>query len=125
MPMELIDKTNDIASAHDYFTAKIAYTTGPVELQRAIDNGEVQVVDVRAAKDYAEGHIPGAISLPRPDWDDTSKLSTEKVNVLVCYSPVCYLAAHAVRQFSEQGYAVMELQGGMREWREHGSAIEN
>ena len=43
----------------------MAFTTGPVELERMMKNKEVNVVDVRAAEDYAEGHIPGAVSLPR------------------------------------------------------------
>jgi rhodanese-related sulfurtransferase len=124
MPRELIDQSSDVKGAHDYFSAKMAFTTGPVELTRAIANGEVNVVDVRAAKDYAEGHIPGSTSQPQSSWQDTSRLSTDHPNVLVCYSPVCHLAAHAATLFSEKGFAVMELDGGMREWREHGGAIE-
>ena len=124
MPHELIRETADVAAAHDYFTAKMAFTTGPAEVTRAMDNGEVKVIDVRAAKDFAEGHIPGATSLPQASWEDTSALSTELTNVLVCYSPVCHLAAHAAMLFSGKGYAVMELDGGMREWREHGGAVE-
>ena len=43
----------------------MAFTTGSVELERMMKNNEVNVVDVRAAEDYAEGHIPGAIDLPK------------------------------------------------------------
>ena len=125
MPKEYTDASLDTRGAHDYFAAKMAFTTGPAELQRAIDNDEVNVIDVRAATDYAEGHIPGSVSLPRPDWDDTSVLSTDKPNVLVCYSPVCHLAPHAAMLFSDQGYPVMELEGGMREWRAHGGPVES
>src|SRR5215510_1963162 len=49
----------DPAEAKAYFEAKMAFTTGPVELERMMKNSEVNVVDVRAAEDYAQGHIPG------------------------------------------------------------------
>lgn len=39
---------NDPAKAK-YFEAKMAFTTGPVELERMMKNNEVDVVDVRAA----------------------------------------------------------------------------
>jgi len=124
VPNEYTEDSLDTRSAHAYFKAKMAFTTGPAELQRAIDNNEVNVVDVRAAKDFAEGHIPGSVSLPRPAWEHTSALSKDKPNVLVCYSPVCHLAPHAALLFSEQGYPVMELEGGWREWLQHGGATE-
>ena len=31
--------------------------------------GPVNIMDVRAAEDYAEGHIPGAVNLPKDQWD--------------------------------------------------------
>jgi hypothetical protein len=34
------------------------------EAKAAIDNGEAIVVDVRRARDYQAGHIPGAIHIP-------------------------------------------------------------
>lgn len=120
MPKEYTEESLDVRGAHEYFATKMAFTTGPAELQRAINNSEVNVVDVRAAKDYAEGHIAGSLSLPRSEWDNASGLEKDKPNVFVCYSPVCHLASHAAMLFSDQGYPVMELEGGMREWRAHG-----
>ena len=34
------------------------------ELKRAVDAGQVLIVDVRDAGWYAEGHLPGAINVP-------------------------------------------------------------
>ena len=47
----------------------MAFTTGPVELERMMKNNEVNVVDVRAAEDYAGRHILGAINLPKDQWE--------------------------------------------------------
>jgi rhodanese-related sulfurtransferase len=114
----------DSVRAKDFFEAKMAFTTGPVELERMMRSGEVNVVDVRAAEDYAEGHIPGAINLPKDRWATLEGLRKDKPNVLYCYSIVCHLAATAAVDFSAKGYPVMELDGGWRWWKEDGFDIE-
>ena len=116
--------TQDVAKAKDYFEAKMTFTTGPVELERMMQHSEVNVVDVRAAEDYAEGHIPGAINLPKDQWPTLKGLRQDKVNVLYCYSHVCHLAAAAALEFASKGYPVMELEGGWRWWKNDGFAIE-
>jgi rhodanese-related sulfurtransferase len=116
--------TQDTARAKEFFEAKMAFTTGPVELERMMKTGEVNIVDVRAAEDYAEGHIPGAINLPKDRWSTLSGLRKDKTNVLYCYSMVCHLAATAAVEFSGKGYSVMELDGGWRWWKEDGFDVE-
>lgn len=116
--------TQDTARAKEFFEAKMAFTTGPVELERMMKAGEVNIVDVRAAEDYADGHIPGAINLPKDRWSTLSGLRKDKTNVLYCYSMVCHLAATAAVEFSGKGYPVMELDGGWRWWKEDGFDVE-
>jgi len=116
--------TNDPAKAKEFFEAKMAFTTGPVELERMMKNKEVNVVDVRAAEDYAEGHIPGAVNLPKDQWHSLKGLRKDKINVLYCYSQVCHLAATAAVQFADQGYPIMELDGGWRWWKDDGFDVE-
>lgn len=117
-------KIHDPAKAKEYFEAKMAFTTGPVELERMIQGGEVNVVDVRASEDYNEGHIPGAVNLPKDRWQSLQGLRKDKINVLYCYSQVCHLAAAAAVEFAGKGYPVMELEGGFRTWKEHEFYIE-
>lgn len=115
---------NDPAKAKEFFEAKMAFTTGPVELERMMKNKEVNIVDVRAAEDYAEGHIPGAVNLPKDQWRSLTGLRKDKINVLYCYSQVCHLAATAAVQFAEKGYPMMELDGGWRWWKDDGFDVE-
>ena len=115
---------HDPAKAKEFFEAKMAFTTGPVELERMMKQGGVNIVDVRAAEDYAKGHIPGAISLPKERWESLQGLRKDRVNILYCYSLVCHLAATAAVQFAAQGFPVMELDGGWRWWQEDGFDVE-
>ncbi len=115
--------SRDPAKAKEFFEAKMAFTTGPVELERMMKNNEVNLVDVRAADDYAKGHIPGAINLPKDQWSTMKGLRKDKTNVLYCYSIVCHLAATAAVEFAGHGYPVMELDGGWRWWKDDGYDI--
>ena len=114
------------AQARAYFEAKLAFTTGPVELNRWIKTGEdnLVVVDVRAAEDYAKGHIPGAINIPKDRWDNPQGLRKDKTNVVYCYTQQCHLAANACVRFAGRDFPVMELEGGFETWKEHELDIE-
>ena len=104
--------------AKAYFEDKLAFTTGPVELDKWIKSGEdnLTVVDVRAAADFGKGHIPGAINVPREQWDNPRGLSRDRTNVIYCYTQQCHLAANACVRFAASGYPVMELEGGFAAW---------
>ena len=116
---------SDPQKAKEYFEAKMVFTTGPVELERMMKQGQnINIVDVRAAEDYAEGHIPGAVNLPKDKWHSLDGLRKDKTNVLYCYSQVCHLAATAAVEFASKGFPVMELEGGFRVWKEHDMEIE-
>lgn len=117
----------DPARALEYFTAKMSFTTGPVELSKKMKGGDVRVVDVRTSDDFAREHIPGSINLPESEWANAEAhgLSREQTNVLLCYSQVCHLAARAAVELAKQGFPVMELEGGFDSWKKHGLATEH
>jgi rhodanese-related sulfurtransferase len=121
MPTTMVQ---DPVRAKEFFEAKMAFTTGPVELERMIKENRVNIVDVRAADDYAKGHIPGAVNLPKERWETFAGLRKDRTNVLYCYSMVCHLAAAAAIQFAAQGFPIMELDGGWRWWKEDGFDVE-
>jgi rhodanese-related sulfurtransferase len=114
-----LSRIHSPAAARSFFEAKLAFTLGPVELERWIKTGEdnLAIVDVRAAEDYAKGHVPGAINLPKEKWDNPQGLSRERTNVVYCYTQQCHLAANACARFAAADYPVMELEGGFAAWR--------
>jgi rhodanese-related sulfurtransferase len=121
-----INRIHSPERAKAYFEDKLAFTTGPVELERWIKSGEnnLVIVDVRESEDFNKGHIPGAINLPREEWGNPRGLSHDKTNVVYCYTQQCHLAANACVQFASKGYPVMELEGGFAVWKEHSLDIE-
>lgn len=119
-------KKNDPAQAKEFFEKKCAFTTGPVEVSHNLEeNKNIVVVDVREAKDYQKGHVPGAINLPYDKWSTLEGLRKDALNVLYCYSQQCHLAATAAVQFASKGYSVMEMDGGFETWKEHDFEIES
>lgn len=72
--VHLVD--GDDSMIDQFWFAKIVLDKLPTNLQ---------LVDVRGAEQYAEGHVKGAINVPFiDDKIDTSKLSKDKLNVFYC-----------------------------------------
>lgn len=118
-------RKNDPAKAMQYFSDKMSFTTGPVELSHELERGtDLVVVDVREEEDYRKGHIPGAINLPKEKWETCEGLQKDKLNVLCCYAHVCHLAADAALEFARKGFSVMEMDGGFEAWQENDLKIE-
>ena len=117
MDEELRQQRHNTQDAAKYFTQKMAYTLGPVELKSLIEEDKVVVIDVRKKEDYDESHIPTAMSIPRSDLENRlNELSKEAVYVVYCYNQQCHLAACACRLLAIKNYPCMELEGGFKTW---------
>lgn len=105
-------------------TFTIAFSQGLItnmsaaEFKKAIENRNVQLVDVRTPEEYATGHIAGAILLDFHNNDSflkgIEKLRKDMPVALYCKSG--RRSANAARIFSEKGYTVINLNGGITEW---------
>jgi rhodanese-related sulfurtransferase len=121
----MIPQNQDPSRARAFFEQKVAFTTGPGEVEAAIKSHEnIVIVDVRDAEDYAKAHVPGAINLPRESWSNPEGLQKNRTNVVYCYTQQCHLAAHACVQFAGQGYPVMEMEGGFQAWQDNDMETE-
>jgi rhodanese-related sulfurtransferase len=118
-------RVNEPEAALKFFKDKMTFTTGPVEVNAALTKkAEIVIVDVRDKADFDKGHIPGAVSLPKTEWQTFQGLSENKLNIVYCYSQVCHLAAKACVYFANEGYSVMELEGGYKGWEAHKLPVE-
>ena len=124
-----LTRTHDPAKAKAYFEAKLAFTTGPVELERMIKSGDnnITVIDVRAAEDYDKGHIPGAIDFSANRDKLASVLPKDKGALVVAYcgGPKCVAYKAAAKAAEKLGYTnVKHLAAGISGWRESGQKVE-
>ena len=111
--------------ARDYFDARDGLE--PVrrdELLERAESGEVVVVDVRSADEYAAGHIPGALSVPYAELPDRiGELPTDTEIVAYCRGSYCVLSADAVAVLRASGRSARRLADGMPEWEDDGRPI--
>lgn len=81
----------DLAAAVDTYLSNIPegfMVVAKIEdFKSLLDSGEVVLVDVREAKEYGEGHFPGAINIPiRTLADNLDKIPADKPVVVYCAS---------------------------------------
>jgi rhodanese-related sulfurtransferase len=86
--------------------------------------GEVVVVDVRPAAEYAAGHIAGARSIPIDELAASIKALPGGVEVVAyCRGPYCVFADDAVRLLRRRGRSARRLEDGFPEWRGAGLPV--
>ena len=98
-------------------SAKGFESVGADEFAREIAKEGVQIVDVRRASEYAEGHIPNALNIDvySPDFaEKIAKLDKSKTLAIYCRSG--RRSKSAAEQAVKQGFKVVELDGGVLSW---------
>jgi len=111
--------TQQTERARQYFENKLAFTLGPVELKKIMNDEDILIIDVRSADKYEKGHIPNSISIPAEILEkNLHKLSRENINILYCYNQQCHLAAKCAHMLANNAYPVMELEGGFAQWKD-------
>lgn len=87
--------------------------------------GEVLVLDVRPADEFAVGHLPHARSLPVAELKKRlAELPKGTPVVAYCRGPFCLMARDAVALLRQRGYRAQHLSDGVAEWRARGLPIE-
>lgn len=103
-----------------------ATTIGANAYLAAIQKGTVQILDVRTAGEYKSGHIQNALQAnwtdPKEFQDRTQHLD-KKIPVYV-YCQAGGRSAAAQAYLLEKGYQVINLEGGMSNWKMNGLPVE-
>ena len=86
--------------------------------------GDVLVLDVRPADEYAAAHLPHARSLPMDELKKRlAELPKDTPLVAYCRGPFCLMARSAVDLLRKRGYQAFHLSDGVAEWRARGLPI--
>ena len=82
-------------------------------------------VDVREPDEWEEGHIPGAVYVPRGRLESRIEgLIPDKSRPLVVYCSVGARSAFATKALTEMGYRdVLNLGGGFADWKRNGFEV--
>ena len=104
-------------AARDYLGDDVD-AVGRDELIARLRKGDVVLVDVRPAEEFAAGHITGARSIPLEELEDRlAELPADREVVAYCRGPFCAYAHDAVRQLQAAGRRARRLEDGWPEWQ--------
>lgn len=88
-------------------------------------SGDLVVLDVRPAEEFASGHLPHARSLPLHELKKMlAELPKDAPVVAYCRGPFCLMARDAVELLRKKGYNAFVLTDGVAEWRARGLPVE-
>lgn len=132
---ELWSALRDVAAAHHHQLDDLAAAylgdrsrleqIDRAELAERIATGEVVVVDVRPATEYAAGHIAGARSIPIDELAANIEALPADVEVVAyCRGPYCVYADEAVRLLHRRGRSARRLEDGFPEWQRSSLPVE-
>lgn len=94
-------------------------------LLERLRDGEVTVLDVRPADEFAIGHLPGALNVPIELLEQhLSELDPSQEIIAYCRGAYCVLSFEAVAALRERGFNVRRLEDGFPEWRAAGLPVE-
>jgi rhodanese-related sulfurtransferase len=95
------------------------------ELLRRLQRGDVAILDVRPAVEYAGGHLPGAIHIPLEELTERlGELPHDREIVAYCRGQYCVMAHDAVRLLNANGLHARRATDGLLEWRLAGLPVE-
>jgi molybdopterin/thiamine biosynthesis adenylyltransferase/rhodanese-related sulfurtransferase len=108
----------------DYFAEikKRVREATPQQVADLLRAGEVQLADVREKNEWDEGHLPGAVHVPKSyleQWAEDRIPDKDKVTVLYCAGGV--RSAMAADTLAQLGYGnVISMSGGFNRWKDSG-----
>jgi rhodanese-related sulfurtransferase len=102
-------------------------------VKEGLDRGEVDLVlDVREPNEWAEGHVPGAMNVPRgvlelradpesPATDPALSANKDARMIVYCLKAPGARSLLAAQTLGRMGYSnVAAMRGGFEEWRAEG-----
>ncbi len=84
------------------------------------------ILDVRTEKEFADGHIPGAVNIPHTELESRiTELSGQKNSTIVLHCRSGTRAATADKILRSNGFTrITELDGHMMGWQAGGHPVE-
>ncbi|PZG41109.1 rhodanese-like domain-containing protein [Listeria ivanovii] len=85
------------------------------DLEQELKANSRNILDVRDAAEFAEGHIPNAINIPINELPEKFKgLDREQAYTIICYAGG--RSERASQFLAAEGFEVTNVMGGMGAW---------
>jgi len=98
-------------------SSKGGKSISPHELTRLLNAEQAVLIDLREEKEFAAGHIAGAINIPFARIAErTADLHPHREKQLVLVDRMGQHTGSTGRTLGRQGYRISRLSGGMSEW---------
>lgn len=114
--------SRDAAIAH--FSRRLQVEADVSDVATALEQGgaDFVLVDTRDAAAWAQGHVPGALHLPRRAIAGSAheRVAPGTPVVVYCWGPACNGATRAALEFARLGHPVKEMIGGYEYWVREG-----
>jgi rhodanese-related sulfurtransferase len=119
--MTPFDTYLDPTRAAALFAERLATQTDVSDVHADLDQGGFVLLDVRSDAAWAQGHIPGAVHLPRAQVELFADRG--KPVVAYCWGPGCNGATRAAHALALRGFRVKEMLGGIEYWIREGFPV--
>jgi sulfur-carrier protein adenylyltransferase/sulfurtransferase len=95
------------------------------QARELIESREAVVVDVREQDEWDEGHIPGAVHVPRGHLESRiERAAPDRSHQVLLYCSAGNRSAFAAKTLGELGYEdVVSLAGGFTDWKRNGFPV--
>ncbi|MFJ2714831.1 rhodanese-like domain-containing protein [Pseudomonas sp. NPDC087346] len=88
------------------------------ELTALVNKDAGVVVDIRTAKDYAAGHIVGAINIPQDKLAARiGELDKHKAKTIILVDALGQTSGTHARELMKSGFTAAKLSGGISSWK--------
>lgn len=95
------------------------------EFENALYDGHVQLLDVRSADEYSQGHIANAenIDVQQPDFIDKAQAKLDHANPVYVYCRSGKRSMLAAQKLVKAGFKVVNLRDGILGWEAAGKPV--
>lgn len=95
------------------------------EFENALYDGHVQLLDVRSADEYAQGHIANAenIDVQQPDFIEKAQAKLDHANPVYVYCRSGKRSMLAAQKLVKAGFKVVNLRDGIVGWEDAGKPV--
>lgn len=95
------------------------------EFENALYDGHVQLLDVRSADEYAQGHIANAenIDVQQPDFIENAQAKLDHANPVYVYCRSGKRSMLAAQKLVKAGFKVVNLRDGILGWEDAGKPV--